>query len=172
MVEKIVIGKDWKDLKKFGEKGTAFIGKHVVGKGEESHLTNPILMDLTRPHIVLVCGKRGTGKSFTAGVIAEEIYKLPTEIRQNLSVIMIDTMGIYWSSKIPNEKEIDLLKEWGIKPEGMNAKLFVPKGYIGEYRGNRDNGGLSFHHFRLRADGGGLGGDVRVLDDRRARDSP
>jgi hypothetical protein len=62
MVEKIIIGKDWKDLKNFGEKGTAFIGKHIVGKGEESHLTNPVLMDLTRPHIVLVCGKRGTGK--------------------------------------------------------------------------------------------------------------
>ncbi len=134
MVEKIIVGKDWKDLKKFGERGTAFIGKHVVGKGEESHLTNPILMDLTRPHIVLVCGKRGCGKSYSAFVIAEEIYKLPSEIRQNLSVIMIDTMGIYWSSKLPNEKDIDLLKEWGMKPEGMNAKLFVPKGYVGEYK--------------------------------------
>lgn len=134
MVEKIVIGKDWKDLKKFGERGTAFIGKHVVGKGEESHLTSPILMDLTRPHIVLVCGKRGTGKSYSAGIIAEEIYKLPEDIRKNLAVVLIDTMGIYWSMKLPNEKESDLLKEWGLKPEGLNAKLFVPKGYIKEYK--------------------------------------
>jgi hypothetical protein len=134
MIEKIIIGKDWKDLKKFGDKGTAFIGKHIVGKGEESHLTNPILMDLTRPHIVVVCGKRGSGKSYSAFVIAEEIYKLPTEIRQNLSVIVIDTMGIYWSSKLPNEKEVDILKEWGMKPEGINVKLFVPKGYVNEYK--------------------------------------
>jgi DNA helicase HerA-like ATPase len=134
MVEKIIIGKDWKDLKKFGEKGTAFIGKHIVGKGEESHLTNPLLMDVTRPHVVLVCGKRGTGKSYTAGVIAEEIYKLPGEIRQNLAVLLIDTMGIYWSMKLPNEKEIDSLKEWGIKPEGINVRLFVPKGYVEEYK--------------------------------------
>jgi DNA helicase HerA-like ATPase len=134
MVEKIIIGKDWKDLKKFGEKGTAFIGKHIVGKGEESHLTNPVLMDLTRPHIILVCGKRGTGKSYSAGVIAEEIYKLPDDIRKNLAVVLIDTMGIYWSTKLPNEKEIDLLKEWGIKPEGINVRLFVPKGYVSEYK--------------------------------------
>jgi hypothetical protein len=134
MAEKIVIGKDWKDLKKFGEKGTAYIGKHVVGKGEESHLTNAILMDLTRPHIVLVCGKRGTGKSYSAGVVAEEIYKLPDDIKRNLSVILIDTMGIYWSMKLPNEKETDTLKEWDIKPEGMNVKLFVPKGYVSEYK--------------------------------------
>ncbi len=135
MVEKIVIGKDWKDLKKFGEKGTAYIGKHVVGKGEESHLTNPIQMDLTRPHIVLVCGKRGTGKSYSAGVVAEEIYKLPDEIRMNLSVLMIDTMGIYWSMKLPNEKDIEMLKEWGLKPEGLaNAKVLVPKGHVREYK--------------------------------------
>ena len=135
MVEKIVIGKDWKDLKKFGEKGTAYIGKHVVGKGEESHLTNPIQMDVTRPHIVLVCGKRGTGKSYSAGVVAEEIYKLPEDIRRNLSVLMIDTMGIYWSMKLPNEKDIEMLKEWGLKPEGLaNAKVLVPKGHVKEYK--------------------------------------
>lgn len=134
MIEKIVVGKDWKDLKKFGDRGTAFIGKHIVGKGEDSHLTNPILMDLTRPHIVLICGKRGTGKSYSAGIIAEEIYKLPDDIRRNLAVVLIDTMGIYWSMKLPNEKEIETLREWGIKPEAMNAKLFVPKGYIGEYK--------------------------------------
>jgi len=133
-VEKIIVGKDWKDLKTFGERGTAFIGKHIVGKGEDAHLTNPVLMDLTRPHVVLVCGKRGTGKSYSAGVIAEEIYKLPDDIRKNLAVIMIDTMGIYWSMKLPNEKENDILKSWGLKPEGINTKLFVPKGYINEYK--------------------------------------
>jgi len=64
-VEKIIIGRDRSDLKKYGDKGTAFIGKHIVGKGEEAHLTNPIHMDFARPHIVLVCGKRGSGKCMT-----------------------------------------------------------------------------------------------------------
>jgi hypothetical protein len=133
-VEKIIVGKDWKDLKKFGAKGTAFIGKHIVGKGEESHLTNPVHIDVTRPHVVLICGKRGTGKSYSAGVLSEEIYKLPPDIRNNISVLMIDTMGIYWSMKLPNDKEIDLMKEWRMKPEGVKTRLFVPKGYVKEYK--------------------------------------
>ncbi len=134
MAEKIIIGKDWKDLKKFGEIGTAFIGKHVVGKGEDSHLTNPILMDLTRPHILLVCGKRGSGKSYSAGLVSEEIYNLPDEIRKNISVLMIDTMGIYWSMKLPNEKDAEILKKWGIKPQGLpNAKIFIPEGHVADY---------------------------------------
>lgn len=62
IMENIVIGRDKEDLKKYGEKGTAFMGKHIVGKGEDAHLTNPIMMDVTRPHVLLVCGKRGTGK--------------------------------------------------------------------------------------------------------------
>lgn len=62
MVEDIIVGRDRKDLAELGKAGTAFIGKHIVGKGEDSHLTNPIMMDLTRPHVMLVCGKRGSGK--------------------------------------------------------------------------------------------------------------
>ncbi len=135
MLEKIIIGRDRFDIKKFGDKGTVFIGKHIVGKGDEAHLTNPIHMDVIRPHIVLVCGKRGSGKSYSAGVIAEEMTRLPHKIKENLSVIMIDTMGIYWSMKRPNEKERDRLEEWGLKPEGMkNMKFFVPKGHAQKYQ--------------------------------------
>ncbi|MEM5812615.1 MAG: DUF87 domain-containing protein [Candidatus Aenigmatarchaeota archaeon] len=134
MVEKIIIGRDRFDLKEFGDKGTVFIGRHIVGEGEETHLTNPVHMDVVRPHIVLVCGKRGSGKSYSAGVIAEEIMLLPPEISRNLSVIMIDTMGIYWSMKKPNEKEADILQSWNLKPKPMeNMKFFIPEGYAGEY---------------------------------------
>lgn len=132
-IEKIVVGRNREDLKDFGSLGTAFIGRHIVGSGEESHLTNPIQMDVSRPHIVLVCGKRGTGKSHTGGVVAEEIALLPADVRNNLSVLMLDTMGIYWSMKNPNTKDASLLREWGIKPQGLPVKLFVPKGYVHSY---------------------------------------
>ncbi len=134
MVENIIVGKDKKDLEKYGEKGTAFIGKHIVGKGEDSHVTNPVLVDVTRPHVMLVCGKRGSGKSYSAGVIAEEIFRQPKEIRDNLCVLMIDTMGIYWSMKVPNENELDRLKEWGLKPEAIDAMLLVPKPSVSKYK--------------------------------------
>lgn len=132
-VEKIVVGRDREDLKKFGDMGTAYIGKHIVGEGEESHMTNPIVMDVTRPHVVLVCGKRGTGKSYSAGIVSEEIALLPQELRENLSVLMIDTMGIYWSMKNPNDRSRNLLRQWDLKPKGFGIKLFIPKSYVKEY---------------------------------------
>ncbi|MBL7160914.1 MAG: ATP-binding protein [Candidatus Aenigmarchaeota archaeon] len=133
-VEKIVVGRNREDLKEFGIRGTAFIGKHIVGEGEESHLTNALQMDVTRPHVLLICGKRGTGKSYSGAVIAEEIALLPPQVRNNLSVLMFDTMGIYWSMKQPNTKDAALLRKWGMKPRGLPIKLFVPKGYVKSYK--------------------------------------
>ncbi|MBU0898612.1 MAG: ATP-binding protein [Nanoarchaeota archaeon] len=132
-MEKIIVGRDRHDLKKFGSKATIFIGKHIVGEGEEAHLTNPIYMDVNRPHLVLICGKRGSGKSYDVGVIAEEFLTLPPDIKNNLSGLIIDTMGIYWSMKSPNTDQAVLLKKWGLKPKGIKIKLLVPKPYAEEY---------------------------------------
>ena len=124
----IVVGRNPHDLKKFGTKDTGYIGKHIVGKGDEAHLTNKIVLDFLRPHIILICGKRGSGKSYTGGVIAEEIALLPEEFRKNLTVVMIDTMGIYWSMKIPNDQQVVLLDQWGLKPKDIKdrVKTYVP----------------------------------------------
>jgi len=133
-VEKIVVGRNRDDLAVWGQRGTAFIGKHIVGSGEESHLTSSVQMDVTRPHILLVCGKRGTGKSFTAGVVAEEIALLEPEVRNNLSVLIFDTMGIYWSMKQPNTRQLPLLKQWGLAPKGIPIRLFAPQNSLESYK--------------------------------------
>ena len=127
-VEDIIIGREPEDLKKYGKKGCIYIGKHVVGKGFDFNLTNPILMDVLRPHVILITGKRGSGKSYTSAVIAEEITKLPDEIRQNLSCLMIDTMGIFWSMKNPNDRQVIELTEWGMKPKGFDIINIIPVG--------------------------------------------
>lgn len=124
----IVVGRDEEDLKKYGNEGTIYIGKHLVGTGEEAHLTTPVLLDVLRPHIICVTGKRGSGKSFTISVFAEEIHKLPEKVRNNLCVLIIDTQGIFWTMKSPNEKELLLLKEWGLKPQPFPANVYVPEG--------------------------------------------
>ena len=127
-MNEIIVGRRKEDLEEFGSKCTGYIGKHIVGKGEEAHLTNPILIDFLRPHVILISGKRGEGKSYSAGVIAEEIALLPEEYRKNLTVIIIDTMGIYWSSKLPNQEQAVLLERWGLKPRGLEdrVKVYVP----------------------------------------------
>ncbi|MEA2055769.1 MAG: DUF87 domain-containing protein, partial [Candidatus Thermoplasmatota archaeon] len=60
----------------------------------DSSLGSNVYVDALHPHVVLICGKRGYGKSYTMGVFIEEIAKLEKETRDNLGVIIIDTLGI------------------------------------------------------------------------------
>jgi hypothetical protein len=46
---------------------------------------------------------------------------------------MFDTMGIYWTMKYPNEKDKELLQEWGLKPKNLKIKLFVPYGFYDDF---------------------------------------
>jgi hypothetical protein len=127
-VYEIIVGRRKEDLKEFGIECSGYIGKHIVGEGAEAHLTNPIFLDLLRPHVILICGKRGTGKSYSAGTIMEEIALLPEKFRENLTAVVIDTMGIYWSTKLPNEQQVVELDKWGMKPKGLKdrVKVYVP----------------------------------------------
>jgi hypothetical protein len=134
MVYEIIIGRSEKDREKFGKKGTILLGKHYVKMGQTTSLSNNIYMDVTRSHVIFVCGKRGSGKSYTQGVIAEGMASLPEEISQNLAVVMLDTMGIYWTMKYPNKKEADLLKEWDIKTKGLDVHIYTPLGYYKKYK--------------------------------------
>ena len=130
----IIIGRDSEDAKKYGTDATIFIGKHYVKMGQTTSLSNKILMDVAKSHIVFVCGKRGSGKSYTMGVIAESILDLPEEIRKNISVIILDTMGIYWTMKHPNKEDKALLEEWDLEAKGLNVNIFTPRGYYKRYK--------------------------------------
>jgi hypothetical protein len=130
----IIIGRTAEDLAKFGTEGTILIGKHYVKMGRTTSLSNKILLDVIRSHVVFVCGKRGGGKSYTMGVIAEGISDLPPSVKNNISVIMLDTMGVYWTMKYPNKQDQLLLEEWGIEPKGLSVNIVTPIGYYDEYK--------------------------------------
>jgi uncharacterized protein len=130
----IIIGRTPEDLEKFGTEGTVLLGKHYVKMGRTTSLSNQILLDVIRSHVLFVCGKRGGGKSYTMGVIAEGIADLPPNIKCNVSVIMLDTMGVYWTMKYPNKQDATLLEEWGIEPKGLDINIYTPVGYFQEYK--------------------------------------
>lgn len=145
----IIVGREPEEIEKLGSEGCIFLGKHIVGKADDAHLTNKVLMDVSSPHIVLIVGKRGSGKSYSGAVIAEEIMKQPIEIRNNLSCLMIDTMGIFWSMKNPNEKDLPLLGKWDLKPSGFPIQNFVPVGLKNIY----EKSGIGFDGlFSIRPD--------------------
>ena len=62
MVYNIILGRNEADRQKFGTLGTIFLGKQYIQMGQVTALSNPIYLDVTRSHVVFVCGKRGRRK--------------------------------------------------------------------------------------------------------------
>ncbi|WP_049890075.1 ATP-binding protein [Natronorubrum sulfidifaciens] len=57
----------------------------------------PLYCDLDGPHAVTIVGKRGYGKSYTMGVLAEELAKIA-----GLAPVIIDPMGAFETLAEPN----------------------------------------------------------------------
>ncbi len=129
----IILGRGEAEKKELGKKGLVYLGRGYVKMGQYTSLSNKIFMDIARSHVVLVAGKRGSGKSYTLGVLAEEISNLPKEASQNIASLIFDTMGIYWTMKFQNRKDKNLLEEWGLKSQNLPVKIFVPEGHYEKY---------------------------------------
>ena len=119
--------------KKFGDRGLLFIGRGYVKMGNYTSLSNNIFLDVARSHVIMIAGKRGSGKSYTLATIAEEICNLPKETSENIAPLIFDTMGIFWTMKFKNEKEAELLQEWNLKPKNLPVVVWAPYGYFEEY---------------------------------------
>ncbi len=130
----LIIGRNESDKRDFGKRGLAFLGKNFVTMGNYTSLSNPIYMDVARSHVVLVSGKRGSGKSYTLGVMAEALGDLGVEESGNIASVIFDTMGIYWTMKYKNAKDAELLDEWGLGAKNVNVKVFAPFGYYNEFK--------------------------------------
>ena len=129
----IQIGRNISDKQLFGNKGFAYIGKSYVKMGQYNSLSNNLFIDVVRSHVILVAGKRGSGKSYTLGVLAEELSSLPKEIGKNIASLIFDTMGIYWTMKFQNEKDKSLLYEWNLKSKNLPVRIFVPWKHYDDY---------------------------------------
>ncbi|MCK5321554.1 ATP-binding protein [Candidatus Pacearchaeota archaeon] len=130
----VIIGRNESDKKNFGRRGLAYIGKTYVTMGNYTSLSNPIYMDIARSHVILISGKRGSGKSYTIGAIAEALSTLSLEESGNIAPLIFDTMGIFWTMKYKNEKDQELLSNWGLKAKNIPIKVFAPFGHYQEYR--------------------------------------
>jgi len=130
----VVVGRNEEDKELFGKRGLAFIGKSFVTMGNYTSLSNPIYMDVARSHVVLISGKRGSGKSYTIGTMAEALSDLGVEESGNIASLIFDTMGIFWTMKYKNAKDGDLLGEWGLEAKNVPTRVFAPFGYYQEYR--------------------------------------
>ena len=134
MAYDVLIGREEKDKEILGKKGLLYLGKSYVKMENENSLSNDVYLDVNKSHVILVSGKRGSGKSYSLSVMAEEMSLLDEEVKKRIAVIMIDTIGIFWSMKYPNEKQKDELHQWGLKERGFDVQVFVPSGKVSSYQ--------------------------------------
>ena len=93
MAYDVIIGRGDDDIKKLGNKGLIFLGKQYVKMGQFSSLSNKIMLDVNTSHVILCCGKRGSGKSYFLSVMAEEMSHLPKEVSKNLAILILRNQG-------------------------------------------------------------------------------
>ena len=130
----VIIGRTKKELEKYGKEGTIFIGKQYVKMGQTTSLSNPVFLDVAGSHVVFIVGKRGSGKSYSMGAIAEGLADLPLDIKQNLSIVLFDTMGIYWTMKYPNFQDSELARSWNLEPKPLDVKIYTPEGFFYQFK--------------------------------------
>ncbi|MFH0714365.1 MAG: DUF87 domain-containing protein [Candidatus Diapherotrites archaeon] len=143
----VFIGRKKSVQQQYGNQGGLFLGRVAESELNEKN----VYLDSLNPHVVFVCGARGSGKSYVLGVIAEELALNNKQVGS----IVIDPIGVFWSMKHPNreEKELESLASWGLMPNGLdNLKVFIPQGVAKEVPPNTYDATFSMQPSLLTAE--------------------
>lgn len=116
------------------------LGKCAEHTGLRDMFDGNIWLDIRLPHVLFICGKRGSGKSYDLGVLAEGLSLASssnvTTKDTSVTTILFDTQNQFWSlgvapsSKLPEDHvQLVELEAWRIQPTPLdNVRLFAPKG--------------------------------------------
>ncbi len=107
--ENIVVGRKQSDLDKYKEKATGYLGKVVVSGGDDPVLGKKVLMDLSRSHVMIICGKRGGGKCVTGDTLIALEDGREIEIK-DLEKTNLKVMSINDNLKIEKAKKENFFK--------------------------------------------------------------
>ncbi|MCA9946504.1 MAG: ATP-binding protein [Ardenticatenaceae bacterium] len=91
--------------------------------GKDTLSEQPVYLTAEGARAVLVCGKRGSGKSYTVGVLVEELL---TAGERNIIPIIVDPMGVYHTMVQPNTMQQDELFRWGLSTKSYQVRLLIP----------------------------------------------
>jgi hypothetical protein len=99
-----------------------------LGRGLETEAN--VYMNADKSRAILICGKRGSGKSYTMGVIIEELHRAA-----DVTILAVDPMGIFHTMSLPNSEQESIVWDWGDSPQGLPVKVIVPGDPIERYGG-------------------------------------
>jgi DNA helicase HerA-like ATPase len=113
-----------------------------LGTLAESGARRLLKLDVTAEHVLAILGKRGTGKSYSLGVLLEGLGAAPVEsaLAQNRAArttLVLDVLDIFWSSALQLEpanspelqKQYRRMQQAHIDPVAVNVDVWVPSGY-------------------------------------------
>lgn len=136
-----IFGRRKEKTKKANKKGCGYLGKIVSYPGDKYEEMGSVHLDLTSPHCMLLLGKRGSGKSYSLGVMIENFAELDEDVKENISLIVIDTMSVFHGLKTENcdQTELERLKDFN----DLNSRdyeeeidIFMPKLSLDKYSKN------------------------------------
>lgn len=125
----VILGRSESFHKKYKSTGIGFIGA-VTEESDDSAtslLGMPVNLDLVSPHVMLVAGKRGSGKSYTLGLVAEELARGMTRREIEVAVVIIDTVDVFRLMVEPNSEQSGSLEKWGLSAQGIPAAVYIPR---------------------------------------------
>ena len=82
-----------------------------------------VYLDAAGSRAVLICGKRGSGKSYTLGVFIEELIAVG---KKDVIPVIIDPMGIYHTMVMRNDRQSSELYRWGLPAQSFSVRLLIP----------------------------------------------
>lgn len=100
------------------------------------------LLDVGKAKVVAILGKRGSGKSYTLGVLMESLTSKSgqtSNLERKPAVVLLDTLNIFWTCAFsPDPKmehdsiktQLKNLKIWELSPEKLSdVNILVPAGF-------------------------------------------
>jgi len=128
--------------------GDVVLGRHegrnrvYLGKLGETGPFRKVWFDATKEFVAMILGKRGSGKSYTLGVLLEGLctQNSDTSISQvglPRAVLLLDPMGNFWTSAIPVtadgppkvREQLAAFDGWDCTPEAIRVRVWLPDGY-------------------------------------------
>ncbi|MHA1768513.1 MAG: ATP-binding protein [Candidatus Thorarchaeota archaeon] len=125
----VLLGRSDSFHRKFRSVGIGLIGS--VSETSDNPLLSlagmPVNLDLMSPHVMLVAGKRGSGKSYTLGIIAEELALAMERSEIEVAAVLVDTVDVFRQMVEPNSDQVDLLDKWNLQARGFPVNVYIPR---------------------------------------------
>ena len=109
------------------------LGRVIEQTASKNFYNWSVWLDVTFPHVMLIAGKRGSGKSYDLGIIAEGLCAPdgPTAFGTSaMSMILFDTQNQFWTlTRQLGQEDAASLAKWNLQPAALHQPtVFRPKG--------------------------------------------